>query len=540
MRDVRFRLLGPLEVCVEGRNLAIAGAKARLLLALLLLEANRPIPSDRLVDALWESAPPRDASNALQAHVSQLRKTLDLGREIIRSTPAGYALRLEPDELDLERFERIAHNGEHAFAQGDATAAAAHLQEALALWRGPPLADLAHHAALHAPIRRLEEIHLAALELRIEADLSLGQHATLVAELEQLIPAEPFHEGLRALLMLALYRSGRQTDALTAYQDARTTLLELGLEPGPALQRLQQQILAHDPELELAHTEPTSPHVNRPTLMVVLDGATRSVPLLDLAATLATDADGELVLACPSAIEGTLTQSSNLLHEHRAALLTRNVPTRAATFVSDDAGGDVSRLAARLNVDLILIEMSSGQFADDALPTTAAQLADGASCDVAVYYGNADSNAAEQILIPFGGGKHEWAAVELGAWIARSRGQQLTLAGVRARKGKRDASRLLADASLAVQYALGIPAEPLLVDPGVDGLLAAAGPRSLMVVGLPERQDNLGETRVRLAAESPAGVMFVRGGLRPGALTPRESFTRYTWSLGTVNSGPDL
>ena len=238
---MEFRILGPLEVVADGATLDVGGPKQRTLLAALLLEANRVVSCDRLIDALWEEAPPEKAQKALHVYVSQLRKLL--GSERLETKAPGYLLRVEPDELDLERFERL-HDEER-------------FHEALALWRGPPLADFAYHRFAAADIERLEERRLACLEERIERDLAAGQHAQLVGELEALVKEHPLRERPRLQLMLALYRSGRQAEALELYQDARRALVEeLGIEPGRALRELHQAILRQDPELELAPAEP--------------------------------------------------------------------------------------------------------------------------------------------------------------------------------------------------------------------------------------------------------------------------------------------
>ncbi len=237
---MEFRILGPLEVLEEGQSLELGGQQQRALLALLLLEPNRVVSRDRLIAALWEDDPPDSAHKALQVYVSNLRKRI--GRDRITTKAPGYAIRVEPGELDLELFEGFA-------AEGGRRRCA----EALALWRGPPLAEFAHRRFALPEIARLEERHLALLEERIEADLARGRQADLVAELESLVAEHPLRERLRALLMLALYRSGRQVEALEVYQDGRRTLVEeLGIEPGRELRELQQTILRQDPVLERA------------------------------------------------------------------------------------------------------------------------------------------------------------------------------------------------------------------------------------------------------------------------------------------------
>src|ERR687887_2553119 len=232
---MEFRVLGPLEVLEDGRQIEIGGAKQRALLAILLLHANEVVSTDRLIDALWEEAPPETAQKALQVYISQLRKTL--GKERLETKAPGYRLRIAQDELDLARFQRLAEE---------------HPREALALWRGQPLAEFAYQRFAQAEIARLEELRLECLERRIEEDLEQGRHAALVGELERLVREHPLRERLRAQLMLALYRSGRQAEALEAYQDARRALTEeLGIQPSHELRDLQRAILAQDVALAL-------------------------------------------------------------------------------------------------------------------------------------------------------------------------------------------------------------------------------------------------------------------------------------------------
>lgn len=250
-RVLDFRILGPLEVLDGETALHLGGAKQRGVLALLLLNANEVVSTGRLIDELWGDSPPDDAATALQAHVSRLRKALPGGPSLLLTQPPGYVLRLDPGQLDLQHFEQKVGNGRAALAAGDAERAASRLREALELWRGRPLVDLENEPFVRDATSHLEDAWLAALECRIDADLALARDAELVTELRALVRAHPLREGLRAKLMLALYRSGRQTEALDVYADARRALVEeLGLEPGPDLQRLQQAILAHDPELE--------------------------------------------------------------------------------------------------------------------------------------------------------------------------------------------------------------------------------------------------------------------------------------------------
>lgn len=257
--SLQFRLLGPLEVVVDGRPAALGGQKQRALLATLLLEPNRVVSADRLIDAVWGEIPPETARNTIQVYVSQLRKRLPAGA--LETVQPGYRLVVDPATIDLFEFVRLCDQGRSALAAGDAGAAAEILRAALDLWRGDALADLASVPFAQTEVLRLEEQRAAAYEDRFDADLALGRHDRLIAELEGLVAEHPLRERLHAQLMLALYRAGRQADALGAYQRARTTLVEqLGIEPGEALRRLERAILAHDPSLDLSVPGRAVPH----------------------------------------------------------------------------------------------------------------------------------------------------------------------------------------------------------------------------------------------------------------------------------------
>ncbi|MBB5079639.1 BTAD domain-containing putative transcriptional regulator [Nonomuraea endophytica] len=243
---MRFEILGPTKVRAEdGREVALGGPRVRALLVLLALQAGRIVPAEQLVDDLYGTRPPEGISNALQSQVSRLRRAL--GKDLVEFHPAGYRLAADPSQVDAHRFEKLAADGRQALGAGDARSAAAVLREALDLWRGAPLSDapLAEAAAT-----RLEELRLAAVEDRIQADLALGRHRDLVAELRQLISAHPLRERLRAQLMRALYGSGRQAEALTAYEEGRRILdEELGVEPGAEMTAAHLAVLRADPAL---------------------------------------------------------------------------------------------------------------------------------------------------------------------------------------------------------------------------------------------------------------------------------------------------
>jgi DNA-binding SARP family transcriptional activator len=242
---MRYLILGPLEI-LDGRNaVALRGGQQRKLLAILLLHDGEVVSSDRLIDELWSGKPPSTAAKALQGYISSLRK--QLGAETIETVGAGYRLKAGPEQVDVHEFEELLAEA-RPLERG---AAAAKLQEALSLWRGPALADFAYDDFAQREIERLEELRRAGIERRINLELALGHHDDLVPELEALVRAHPLHERLRGHLMVALYRSGRQAEALGVYSDGRAVLLdELGLEPSEELQSLQREILAHDPSLD--------------------------------------------------------------------------------------------------------------------------------------------------------------------------------------------------------------------------------------------------------------------------------------------------
>ena len=261
-KGLEFRLLGPLEVLEHQAVLALGGGRQRCLFAVLLLRANEPVSSDRLIDALWPGRAPPTAAKTIQVYVSRLRKELGEGRLVTRAP--GYLLRVDPGELDLDRFERLL--GEARTDEPET--AARKLRGALALWRGPALGDLAYEPFAQPEIARLEELRLVALEQRIEADLACGRHRELIGELEALVFEHPLRERLRCHLMVALYRSGRQAEALAAYRAARHALSEeLGLEPGGELRQLEQAILRQDPRLDAAggRAGPGGPEARRRT-----------------------------------------------------------------------------------------------------------------------------------------------------------------------------------------------------------------------------------------------------------------------------------
>jgi len=256
---IEFRILGPLEVAEDERRLPLGGQRQRALLALLLLHANEVVSRDRLIDEVWGEEAPATVENAVQVYVSRLRKLVGSsnGDGFLSREGNGYLLTIVPEQLDANRFQQLVRDARRARAAGDNDGAADALCKALGLWRGSPLAGLPLGEFAQAEIARLEELRLAAREERVEIDLARGKDVDLVPELEALVAEHRYRERLTASLMVALYRAGRQTDALDAYARTRTALDELGLAPGEELRRLQTQILQHDPVLD--RPRPASP-----------------------------------------------------------------------------------------------------------------------------------------------------------------------------------------------------------------------------------------------------------------------------------------
>jgi DNA-binding SARP family transcriptional activator len=486
---IRFRVLGPVEPA------ELPGGKPRALLARLVLEPGRVVPAETLVDALWRE-PPASAHKVVQVYVSQLRKAL--GADAIETRAPGYLLRVEPGETDIGRFEQLAEAAREA---REPARRAELLREALELWRGPALAEFDDEPFAEAAARRLAELRLHALEERVDARLELGEHAQLVPELEALVAQEPLRERPRAQLMLALYRSGRQAEALERYRSGRQLLVEeLGIEPGPALQELERAILRQDAAL----AEPGGQPRGRGSIVC-------AVPVL---ATLVAPLGRDVVLV------GLVPEAAGLRAETARLKALRGEGIRTASFVSSSPGADLARLAAEQDAELLLCGPLD--------PNDLESLFTAAPCDVAVAPRlELAFEPTAPVLVPFGGAREEWAALELSAWIARAHALPLRLLGTEAASGRRDASRLLASASLALQRFAGAAAEPALVEPGADGILRERG--SLLVASLPAAQ--LDPTRMELAERTTAPLLLVHGGLRPSGLAPEHTLTRFSWSL---------
>ena len=510
-----FRILGPLGVSHDGRTVPVTGTRQRELLALLLLDAGRVVSSDRLMEELWGANQPAAGSTALRVRVSQLRKVLKSGGDdMLVTRPSGYALLVPRDGLDLWRFERSLEEGERAL-RADPQRALDALIQALAEWRGAPLVDVAHAPFAQAATVRLEELRASALELRIEAELALGRHATLIGELYALTSEHPLRERLSAQLMTALYRDGRQADALAAYRAARERLVEeIGIEPGPELKALEARILAQDLGLVTQHAPTARP---ARTVLAVCTGSSAPAALAD---RLAATSDGEAVAV-------GLVRAGDDLAGTSAQLRATAPSARVAAFTTDDQAGDILRLAAEQDAAILLLATSATPEVDERTATVLRA----AACDVAMLAGDHIPRAGP-VLVPFSGHSHDWAAAELGAWLG---GGAVTLLGVRSRGGARDASRLLASASLALQRGAGVRAETLLTGEGAVGMLEAATGAAALVVGLSDRwqTEGLGKARIQLLRDAPCPVLFVRRGVRPSGLAPPEARTRFTWSAGS-------
>ena len=529
-RMLEFRILGPLEVLDDDRPVRLGGPKQRAALAILLLNANRVVSVERLADDLYGGTPPVTAVTQVQRQVSELRKLL--GTAAIETRTPGYLVHVEPGRLDLDRFERWTGEGGQALARSDPQGASELFRRALELWRGAPLADLAYEEFAQTAIARLDELRLGALEQRFDAELALGRHGPLLAELEALVWNYPLRERLRGQLMLALYRAGRQAEALEVYRRTRETLVEeFGIEPSKSLHELERRILTQDATLDLPG-QPEPRAESESTLLVVPSGDDRLDTLLTLAQPLARRRDVALIIMRLLTREHEVAPAAAAVNARAASL---DVPARAAAFTSLEPARDVVRLATTYDVDLVLLD-APPELAAGEVPSDLAAIAEHSPADLAVLGGAPpDWGRGDGIFVPFGGGENDWAALELGAWLALTLHVPLRLVGTRAdpSRGQRDASRLLADASLATQRVVGVAAEPVLAEASEDGLVVAVAPATVVLAGLPTRWrvEGLGATRTALIRDGRVPVVFVHRGMRPSGLAPRETRTRFSWSL---------
>ena len=489
---LEFRILGPLQAIGDAGPIQLGGPRQRAMLALLLLQANRVVPIERLADDLYAGRPPVTAVTQVQRQVSDLRKLL--GEATIETRRPGYMLHVDEERFDLTCFERLTAMAE----QGSAEEAVTRLGEALALWRGSPLMGLEYEPFASAPIKRLDELHLAAREAKLEREVELGRHASVVAELEALVAEHPLRERLRALQMLALYRAGRQADALAAYRETRRTLVEeVGIEPSQELQQLERAILTQ----QVAFTA-TAPSRN------VVVAATNDASV-DRLVTVATAISGvQLVVVRLVSDEGELSGAAR-------ALAARGLErARTAAFTTMDAPADIGRLTAGHDAELVLVdEIADFQTLSLTSPSTVALVA-GRKADL-----------DGPVAVPFGGSEHDWAALELAAQLTRG---PVALVGVRARTDSRDASRLLADASLALQRIARVETVPVLA----NDIVTAIDDVGLVIAGVSSRfrAEGIGPTRTAIL-DAGIPLLLVHRGPRPGTLAPGNARTRFTWTM---------
>jgi len=341
--------------------------------------------------------------------------------------------------------------------------------------------------------------------------------------------------------MLALYRSGRQAEALSVYRETRSLLVdELGIEPGPALRELEKAILRQDPELSSRAQSSGVTGAARPprqrAIVVVTGEEDRLDDLLAVAEPLAVEPARELILARFLNDDSGLTAANASLAVHRATLAEHGVFARVAAYTTVEPGSDAVLLATQYDADLLLVAAPRSVLESGRLDGDLADMLEHAPCDVAVLAGGVNALGGP-IVTPFGGVDHDWSAIEIAAWLARSLGTTLRLVGTEADPalGKRDASRLLARASLLVQQVVGIVTEPVLVRAGDEGVLEAARDARLLVIGLSDRwrTEGIGASRLAVALGAEAPTLFVRSGLRPSGVAPNETLTRFTWTLAS-------
>jgi DNA-binding SARP family transcriptional activator len=530
-------------VHLDGAPLELRAEKPRALLAALVLRANTVVSADRLIDELWGEEPPATAPHVLQVYVSQLRKLLAPAASVLlEHQPPGYLLRVGPDAVDLVRFERGLEAGSAALRRGAAGEALSELTAAIGLWRGPALADLASEPLAHTAILRLEELRLLAIEERIDAELALGGHERLAAELRALAVEHPHRERLWGQLMTALYRAGRQGEALETFQTARRELLdELGIEPTSALQALQAAILRQDAALDAPTSAPAPTHNEppRPTVAAVALEDRQLAPLARASAALAAR-PLSVVLARVVEIEyPTATEAGELAAAGRAAeaaarpLATRDVEARSACFRSYRPASDIARLATTVDAQLLLLDATEHLQADVRLPAIAVAAAGEAACDAAFTVGWNDARGEGDVVVPFFGSEHDWAALELAGRLCQVAASPLRLVGAEDPEAGVDSSFLLATASLAVQRIMGVTAISSLARRDPAAMVAACAGASVIVTGLSSRGlgAGLGSWRLALARAAIAPMLLVRRGVRPGLSAPNAAATRYTWTV---------
>ena len=518
---LRFGILGPIEVVADDGPRQLGGPRQRSTLALLLLNTNRVVSIDELADALYAGRPPVTAVTQVHKQIAELRGVL--GPEAIRTQGSGYLINMARTQFDLARFEGLLADAAEAMSRTDAARAATLLEDALALWRGEALGDLRNEEFFVAQARRLEELRLTAQERLAEAELALGRHAKVAAELERLVAAHPLHESLRALQMVALYRSGRQAEALEVFRRTRAELVEqFGIEPGSTLRAAERAILQQDPALELDRAETEGARA----ILLLASRDAAFDELLAVARPLA--GSRELILARLIADDNELTAAAEATNAHSRSVGSN---ARTAVFTSTHPVDDAVRFVDSYAVELVLADC--GEDIDgEHVPGELAALFDRSPADVAVVSGA--PRISDGIFVPFGGGEHDWAALELAAWVAAAADAELVLVGTGSdrQSGRRDASRLLAHAAVAAQRLAGVSTRPLLAPPSPEGLRDAVEPAGVVIIGVVEswRTVGIGDARRALVAGG-APLVLVHRGPRPGGLAPAESRTRFSWTL---------
>jgi DNA-binding SARP family transcriptional activator len=519
---LRFRVLGPFQVEDDHGPLPLGSARRRALLALLTLNAGRVVAVDRLIDALWGEAPPRTAAHVLHVYVSDLRHVVP--DQVLVTAPPGYLLRVPADAVDLSDFERLLARAHAAFAR-DPAGAVADVDAALALWRGPVLDDLASEGFVRVEAQRLEELRLTARELRAAAALALPDGPDLVPELQALIVEHPYRERSHALLMRALATSGRQAEALDVYAKIRNRLAdELGIEPGAELQAAQAAVLRQE-------VAPTSPPAG---VVIALAAEPRRLRALARAGELVAAASRrELLLVAALDSERPPADLPAAGASAASAVRPVAVPARSAAFRSRDVARDVAALAAEQDADLVVLDAAGQVGPAGRLSDRLLRILTGLTADVALLIGDPPARHPPYAVL-FGGSEHDWAAAELAALLTRAAGASVRIIGTFTEED--DASRLIARVGLAVQRAIGVPVEPVLVEPTTTGLLnALAG--TTPIIGLSERwqSQGLGWLRHHLGQTMP-GTLLSRRGVRPGLLAPSTSSTRFAWSATSTSA----
>ena len=414
---MEFGVLGPLEVRRGHHVVQLRGSKQRALLATLLLNANRVVPAERLIDDLWGEEPPESGEHALRVRVSELRKVLAIEGEQspISTRPLGYVMLLRRDQLDLFRFEDQLERGSDALADGELSTASEVLHAALELWRGPALADVRQGDFGRSAAMRLEELRLHALELRIEAELALGHHEQLVSELQSLVKDHPLNERLRAQLMRALYGTGGGRGARCLPSRPGATRQRAGNRAEPHAAGAPTEDPRHDQSLEAPAPATTSSPDAATTppersLLVLASEEVAIDVLLSLAEPMARRPPHELILMRLVGEENELPPVVASLHERRSDLAERRVTARAAAFASTNRGADAALVAREQGVDLVLADLAAsperlGQLSRDTLA-----LLEGAPCDVALLRGRGRSvelGAEHSVIVPFGAADHD-------------------------------------------------------------------------------------------------------------------------------------